>query len=640
MTKPPTLDSTWVKFNTTAVLADPITSLPITVICNYDSNDTLLYTEAYNADGSTYTGNISTLVFPNFFLGTTPIPIKDTAGNPLTSTGGSLNVNITGGGGGVVGIVDQGTGGASPWLINGIVSVSNLPAIQPVSGTFWQAVQPVSGTFWQAVQPVSLGSVPLPTGAATYAAQTDKSQYTRITDGTDTAEVQPGATYDIGNDPALEGLTVNARLQQIWSNSYADNSGEGADGFVYAQNQDAHGNVGQNLSSIRGKLIRFRNASNDVRTGSTAPPLPIGGYGYATVPTVVTAGRPVDAYWDLSGRLCTFMDLALPAGTNSIGQVTANAGTNLNTSLLATEATLLTVASQQVDGNQVTSVWDVNTGNILGINSSGEISIAELTAAATLSDTKANPSTTVIGAMNMNYNGSTWTRQLQAANALNSTGTGIANIANTAQFDDTSSTTITENQFGHLRMSSNRNLYSTVRDAAGNERGLNISSNNAASVAGDIANAASDSGNPVKVGGLAKTSNPTAVTDGQRVNALHDKLGKQVVVQSIRDLKTKNFITLTSTTTETTLLSAGGAGVFLDISSITFTNTSATVCEVELRDATAGSAVHSFEVPPTDSRGITISDPIIQTTANNNWTAKCLTSVASMKIQVNAVKNI
>jgi hypothetical protein len=91
--------------------------------------------------------------------------------------------------------------------VQGTVAVSNFPATQPVSGTFYQATQPVSlasapttpvtGTFWQATQPVSLAtntpdvtdrsarllghvtvdsapttavtaaSLPLPTGAAT-----------------------------------------------------------------------------------------------------------------------------------------------------------------------------------------------------------------------------------------------------------------------------------------------------------------------------------------------------------------------------------------------------------------------------------------------------------------------------------------
>jgi hypothetical protein len=49
------------------------------------------------------------------------------------------------------------------------VQVTNFPATQAVTGTFWQATQPVSGAFWQATQPVSAASLPLPTGASTEA---------------------------------------------------------------------------------------------------------------------------------------------------------------------------------------------------------------------------------------------------------------------------------------------------------------------------------------------------------------------------------------------------------------------------------------------------------------------------------------
>lgn len=88
------------------------------------------------------------------------------------------------------------------------VSIASLPGVQvtsvpttPVTGTFWQTTQPVSGsiavdnfpstqavsgsltvtnfpsstlvtgTFWQATQPISVATLPLPTGAATVAAQ-------------------------------------------------------------------------------------------------------------------------------------------------------------------------------------------------------------------------------------------------------------------------------------------------------------------------------------------------------------------------------------------------------------------------------------------------------------------------------------
>ncbi|OGI06375.1 MAG: hypothetical protein A3F80_01015 [Candidatus Melainabacteria bacterium RIFCSPLOWO2_12_FULL_35_11] len=47
-----------------------------------------------------------------------------------------------------------------------------------------------------------------------------------------------------------------------------------------------------------------------------------------------------------------------------------------------------------------------------------------------------------------------------------------------AQYDDTSPDSIDENDIGIPRQSVNRNLYTTIRDAAGNERGANVNSSN------------------------------------------------------------------------------------------------------------------------------------------------------------------
>jgi hypothetical protein len=129
-------------------------------------------------------------------LADTPPPgtvkIKDSSGNAIDATGGSLNVNVTG------------TSATQP--VSGSVSVTNFPATQPVSaaslplpaGASTSALQtsgnsslssidtklggtlsvdasghtvPVSGTFWQATQPISASSLPLPAGAATAANQ-------------------------------------------------------------------------------------------------------------------------------------------------------------------------------------------------------------------------------------------------------------------------------------------------------------------------------------------------------------------------------------------------------------------------------------------------------------------------------------
>lgn len=51
-----------------------------------------------------------------------------------------------------------------------------------------------------------------------------------------------------------------------------------------------------------------------------------------------------------------------------------------------------------------------------------------------------------------------------------------------AEFDDTTPDSVDEGDGGAIRMSANRNLYVTLRDAAGNERGLNVDANGAIAI--------------------------------------------------------------------------------------------------------------------------------------------------------------
>lgn len=83
------------------------------------------------------------------------------------------------------------------------------------------------------------------------------------------------------------------------------------------------------------------------------------------------------------------------------------------------------------------------------------------------------------------FNGTSWDRTVSVINATNSIGTGITAAGILAQFDDVAPTAITENQFGNLRMSANRNMYTTIRDAAGSERGANVNSSGQLSVSVD-----------------------------------------------------------------------------------------------------------------------------------------------------------
>lgn len=160
-------------------------------------------------------------------------------------------------------------------------------------------------------------------------------------------------------------------------------------------------------------------------------------------------------------------------------------------------------------------------------------------------------------------------------------------------------------------------------------------------VVGNLAHDAVDAGFPVKVGGMARTTNPTAVSDADRVNFITDKLGKQIVAGSIRDLKADAALTLTSSTTETTLIAAI-ASTFNDLYGLIVVNTSATGTLVSFRDVAAGTVRFTIYVPAGETRGFMLPESAAwkQATVNTAWTAQCTTSVASVILSALYVKNI
>lgn len=161
-----------------------------------------------------------------------------------------------------------------------------------------------------------------------------------------------------------------------------------------------------------------------------------------------------------------------------------------------------------------------------------------------------------------------------------------------------------------------------------------------AATAGDVASGSSDSGNPCKVGGQARTTNPTAVTDGQRVNAVFDKVGRQIVVTGhARELTGVQQTTITSSTAETTIVTAV-ASTFLDLVNLSITNSSATATLVTLKDATAGTTRGIWSIAAGGGISISFPTPLAQAAVNNNWTITCGTSVASIYVVAQYVKNI
>jgi len=164
-------------------------------------------------------------------------------------------------------------------------------------------------------------------------------------------------------------------------------------------------------------------------------------------------------------------------------------------------------------------------------------------------------------------------------------------------------------------------------------------SNFNAQVVGNVAHDAADSGNTVKVGGVARTAHPTAAAAGDRVDFYCDDLGRMVTTPFVpRDRVVHNRIALTSTS-ETTLIAAGGAGVFRDIVYLVCSNESATEVRIDIKDATAGTNRISIDLAADGGGAVMpLPIPLTQAAANNNWTATLSSAVSTVYITAIAVE--
>lgn len=125
----------------------------------------------------------------------------------------------------------------------------------------------------------------------------------------------------------------------------------------------------------------------------------------------------------------------------------------------------------------------INTGTVTlsgGTLNLGTIDNAELPVAGTLNDSdSADVVTTKIGGLPLLFGGiGNVERHRSVTNVMNNLSTGIAASGMVAQVDNSSITAVSEDQFGVVRMGTRRELFVQIRDAAQNERGVNVTSSN------------------------------------------------------------------------------------------------------------------------------------------------------------------
>lgn len=143
---------------------------------------------------------------------------------------------------------------------------------------------------------------------------------------------------------------------------------------------------------------------------------------------------------------------------------------------------------------------------------------------------------------------------------------------------------------------------------------------------------------PMKIGGEARRTNPTAVGDGDITNARFDDLGRQVMQPlQVRDLIFTARAS-TSTLAEVALFS-GVAGVLHDLVYLSAANTSGAVVELSIRDTLGGGVVETLQVPANNT--ILFHPPVAipQNEAANSWTIQNAGSgdISSTTVTVSAL---
>jgi hypothetical protein len=114
-----------------------------------------------------------------------------------------------------------------------------------------------------------------------------------------------------------------------------------------------------------------------------------------------------------------------------------------------------------------------------------------------------------------------------------------------------------------------------------------------AQVVGVAAYGAAASGNVLRAGAKAYDALLTAETAGDQMDLIADKQGRLITAGlAPPDLVNFQATTITASVSETTVVTAGAAGVFNDILGFIVTNSAAAQSKLSLRDATGGTSSH------------------------------------------------
>lgn len=142
------------------------------------------------------------------------------------------------------------------------------------------------------------------------------------------------------------------------------------------------------------------------------------------------------------------------------------------------------------------------------------------------------------------------------------------------------------------------------------------------------------------LGGISSnsSSNPTAASDLAQVQAMQDKLGRQIVVYNqIRERVVQEYKPIV-TANATEILAAGGSGIFLDLTMIVVSN-NGVANEFEVRDGST--VVWTFRLAQFGTLVQPFLTPWPQAAPGNAaWNFKAVSGTIDVRVFYQAVANV
>lgn len=342
---------------------------------------------------------------------------------------------------------------------------------------------------------------------------------------------------------------------------------------------------------------------------------------YLTSLPTLTNGQMNEPMLDSSSRL-------IVSGAVTVsGSVTANAGTNLNTSALALAAT-------QTDKSQFTKLTDGTDTALITV--AGELNtIATAQPGVDIGDVTINNAAGA-AAVNIQDGGNSITVDYATTGSGTATGALRVELANNgtgvmatvgAVTAITNALPAGTNAIGKLAANSGVDIGDVdVTSVLPGTATTNLGkAEDAGHTTGDVGVFALGVRNDT----LASVTTTTA--DYSQLST--DTSGIVMVAGAPRALKGTFQVQLSNTTSETTILAAT-ASTFHDLYGLILANTGATTTKVSIRDDTAGTVRMIIEVPTLETRGfmLPVDSAIPQTAVNKNLTAQCASATTALEV--------